>query len=181
MVNLVASCLSIVGGLSACAAETSIEHPSCWIGAPQTSETGVAEIGHGSESFEPLDERLPVYRGIQGGYHTFLNARVEGLFPGRFNEKADDPTGTLPQTLFTVYAEDGTQVSADTCAQRKSYVENDDQTLTLQAARRVVLDREFIADAVERTTDTKVRVVMNVLDCEGVYAHDERRLLLALP
>jgi hypothetical protein len=138
----------------------------CWSGVGE-QPGGVVEIGTGVTRFEPLldGQALDLYAGPQGGFHFFLHARLQDLFPGELEDRA-----TLPYTYFTAEFGDGTSIGVLECASRLPYPVESQGYRALDAGRFLPLHDDFV----DRLAVEPVLVSVAVLDCDGLYAEDHR-------
>jgi hypothetical protein len=165
-------CLAIAmtGCLAALACSESEERPlpqiECWSGVGNPS-AGVVELGTGITEFEPLldGQELELHEGPQGGFHFFLHARLQGLFPGELEDRA-----TLPYTHFTAEFADGTEIGLLECASRLPYEVEGPGSHSLGGGRFLPI-RD---DSLDRLASEPLLASVAVLDCYGVYAEDRR-------
>lgn len=138
----------------------------CWSGVGDRP-AGLVELGTGITEFESLVEgqHLELHEGPQGGFHVFLHARLQGLFPGDLEDRA-----TLPYTHFTAEFADGTEIGLLECASRLPYEVESRGYRALEGGRFLPV-RD---DSLDRLASEPVLASVAVLDCYGLYAEDHR-------
>lgn len=148
---------------------------TCWRGEEQVREEGRIELGTGFMNFEPLvdGQDLQVQSGAQGLHHFFVNARMWGLEPGDIgNEDVDQP-----QTRFSAFFEDGSEVDDLDCSYPLFYVkEGAGDAYELYAGRLLIIGEGLLEDIGGK----RIRIVAEVVDVKQRYARDER-WIVALP
>lgn len=160
---LLASCLA------ACSGEDEPPPPSgCWPGPDDGAPLGEAELGAGEVAFEALapDQEVVLIHGPQGGYHVNVWPRVRGMVV------ADD--GSI-DTLFSAYVEEGDEVDLFECPHNAAYVADPaggDYLMTRSNIPLIVLN-ERVPDIDGHSLLLRVEMV----DAEGRYARDERRVV----
>lgn len=162
---LALACLAAHG----CGEEASgppIDEIPCWSGGGEPTD-GEVEIGAGLDAFEPIEEGqdLELHLGTQGLAHFFINARINGMVTGEHGDSAN-----LPYTFFGAYLEDGTAVDITECAARVAFSTPTDEGDALQGGRLLVVDGPYI----EMIQGQRLRIMVEVLDRNGLYASDER-------
>jgi hypothetical protein len=163
--------LGVGAAQAGCSTEGIAVEPDAFLcfggGIPEGArEEGRIEIGTSLSAFEPIEpeQELALIEGIQGSTHFDLNARSWDLDPG-------DPTDTRapdnPRTLFTAFAEDGTQLSGRACGWPYGYEPQGDYA---------DISRPPILPLLNRYRDhygKRARLVVEILDSQGRYARDE--------
>src|SRR5688572_3191929 len=151
-------------------------HESCWEGLDDPSAAvGSLEAGPADTllaPFQPFEDppALQVYEGVQGGHHVYVSASIEALNPG--DPAATDPRSVNPRTLYNLYRLSGEKLNYNACPVNRAY-ESAGARYEL-GARMVILDDKLLPDAFGE----EVRLVAEVLDCDGLYAHYERRVTI---
>ena len=151
--------------------------PLCYAGGGGTPTPG-AEVDVGTfrtgVGFAPLQENdeLLVHAGGQGGNHFFVHARIRGLSPG----DRDQPLETQPASRFTVYREDGTDITVVPCVYPIAYEMNEDGDWVLPYPPLFLIQ----GGQVPGIYGQRVRIKVEVLDAEGRYATDEE-WVIAVP
>jgi len=155
-------------------------HETCWEGYNDPAAS-VASVEVGAtlqpfDPFQPFDDppSVQVFMGIQGGHHMFLTARIDGLNPG--DPASDEPNSVNPRTLFAMYLATGEEATLNACPSRLAYEAGADAKYEL-GGYRVLLDEKFIPDVYGQ----EVRLVAEVLDCDGLYAYHERWVTVLAP
>lgn len=164
--------------LAACSTDTEALHEDCWqgYGDPEAAH-GFVEIGARSsskEEFEPFEGSpgiIRLQRGGQGGTHASFSVRAQGLKPGTDSNGAD-----VPSTIFHLVLEDGTVIGGSSCAFRQPYIPAGD-SIVLLAGGRVIVDPDYLPYAYGRT----LRLIVEILDCDGSYAYAEQPVTLHSP
>lgn len=155
-------------------------HAQCWEGyADPAAAIGSVEPGPAlaaQEEFQPFADpaTVQIFKGIQGGHHVFLSASISVLNPG--DPAAVDPKAVNPRTLFNLYRATGEKVNLNACPATRAYQLGDDSRYEL-GARQVILDEKLIPAVYEE----ELRLVAEVLDCDGLYAYDERWVTVLTP
>jgi hypothetical protein len=159
----------VAASIAGCGASDEPPPSVCW---PEgATPGGEVDLGTGSLAFEPLADGDPliVVNGPQGGNHVLLHARVRNLEGGDPAERS-----TLPYTRFSLFRADGSQIAVASCGSQLAYSEPADDWLSLQYGRFVIVLQAAAAEIV----DEEGRAVVEVVDCEGRYATDERTVRL---
>jgi hypothetical protein len=145
--------------------------PSCVFTPPPAPTGGTIELGAVDppelNNFTQVSENgnFQVYAGPQGGYHVWIDVRIQGMDPG---DGVD--VNTRPQTRFSVFAMDGSRINLEDCAYRLEYSDGGDGFRYLSIGWL-----NQIQNAVALTIDmTPLRLLIEVLDRDGLYAIDER-------
>lgn len=127
-------------------------------------DVGAFQYGVG---YAPLQENqeLDLYAGPQGGHHFFLHARIRGLSPG----DQDQPRETQPATWFSIYREDGTDITGPECVYPLAYEMKENGDWVLPYSPLVTL----AGGQVPAIYGKRVRIKVEVMDGEGRYATDE--------
>lgn len=165
------------------------DHQECWEGAGRAYGDDLPlRLGTG-EPFRAFDEgnELFIESGIQGGYHVTLNLAVEGLSQGQGD--TEEPGLTSPQTIFAVHFEDGERADLPRCPLRRSYKAGGEDAYSLEGGHTVLLLSDFVSQdgcgnprLVQNGEFVEsVRVVAEVLDCEGGHAYSEELVSVADP
>jgi hypothetical protein len=164
---------SIAVLLVACSSESPPVDSSCELSPGPDPRLGEVVIGHGQGGFEPLEpgQTVEVFRGIQGGYHIYIQARIQGLDPG---SGAREET---PKTKVSAFRTSGEEVDAVPCPYRIGYVEAGGGALELPSGVPLVLQSHLFPEA----DGEQIRVVLEILDRAGTYATDEQMVTLDLP
>jgi hypothetical protein len=155
-------------------------HETCWEGYNDpAASVGSVEAGATlapSDPFVPFEDppSVQVFQGIQGGHHVFLTAQIDGLNPG--DPASSDAKSVNPRTLFTFYRASGEKLSVNACPSLRAYETGEDAKYQL-GGFRVLLDEKFIPDVYGQ----EVRLVVEVLDCDGLYAYHERWVTVLAP
>ena len=155
-------------------------HERCWEGYDDpTAALGSVEPGPALEvlaPFQPFEDppAVQVFEGVQGGHHVYLSARIEALNPG--DPAATDLRSVNPRTLYNLYRASGEKLNLNACPLSRAYEVGEGSRYELDA-RMVVLDDKLLPDAYGE----EVRLVAEVLDCDGLYAHDERWVTVLAP
>jgi hypothetical protein len=144
---------------------------SCLFTPPAAPTGGVIELGAVDppelNNFTVVKENDPyqTYSGPQGGYHLWIDARISGIDLG------DGTTvKSRPQTRFNIYLQDGTRIDLEDCAYRLAYHDGGDGKMYLSVGWL-----NQILNSVGPTIDhTPLRLKVEVLDRNGLYAIDER-------
>lgn len=112
------------------------------------------------------------YSGPQGGYHLWIDTRIQGIDLG------DGSTvNSRPQTKFNIYTEDGKRINLEDCAYHLAYHDGGDGRSYLNVGWL-----NQILNSVGPTLDhTPLRLKVEVLDRNGVYAVDERIVTTLAP
>ena len=147
----------------------------CWSGGGTPTAGASITMGTGGVEFEPLEpeQGLPLYQGGQGGAHFFVHARISGISPGDASGRTAPPT----YTRFSIYAEDGTDMTLQPCDYPSDYIENSDGSWQMPYARIVRLASPYLTSIY----GDRVRLQVEVQDVEGRYASDERWVMVTDP
>ncbi len=143
--------------------------PLCWSGGGTPAEGAEVVLGTGDNfAFTAVedDQPLVLFRGLQGGVHFFVLARISGLTA---NVDDEEPQA-WPATWFEAYDEGGNKLSLQTCSYPTPYSDAGDGTYRLSYVRILQLDNDYIPAIYGQ----RVRLVVEVLDAEGRYARSER-------
>ena len=130
---------------------------------------GQAELGTGISDFVSItdEQELGLVHGPQGGYHFFLDARIQEMQPGM-----DGEILTFPGTVFEIFLADGTRIDILQGPLYVAYIADPSvpgaYVLPLPAA--IQIEKE----TVPAIYDTRVRIALRVWDQEGRVASDER-------
>jgi hypothetical protein len=140
----------------------------CWGGGGTPAEGIEVMLGAnlGEVQLIEPEQDLVLYRGLQGGVHFFLNARIRGMTPG-------DPKNVLaanPITLFSVMREDGEPVQLVECAFRMGYREVDECAYELPFSRLIQIENAYK----EIVFGERVLIRAEVRDSQGRYGVAER-------
>jgi hypothetical protein len=143
--------------------------PLCYAGGGTPTpgaevDVGAFRYGVGYAQLQENQE-LIVYAGSQGGFHFFLQARIRGMSPG----DQEQPIETQPATWFTMYLEDGTDITLSECVFPLAYEKNEGGDWVLPYSPIVPL----AGGQVPGIYGKRVRIKVEVLDGEGRYATDE--------
>jgi len=154
------------------------KNPSCAFAPPAAPTGGSAELGAADppdlNNFTPVDDgdTFQSYSGPQGGYHLWIDVRIKDMDPGDGND-----TFTRPQTKFNIYVQDGTRVNLEDCAYRLAYHDGGDGYLYLSVAWL----NQVLPDVGVAINDTPLRLEVDVLDRNGLYAVDSRQVIALKP
>jgi hypothetical protein len=147
--------------------------PFCYPGGGTPTPGAVVELRTARDGVGLVavneNEQVDVYAGPQGGFHFYLHARIRGLSPG----DREQPPEANPATLFSLYLEDGTLISAVPCAYPLTYEVDDDGELALPYAPIVQIE----AERVPAIYGQRVRIKVEVMDGEGRYATTEATIV----
>lgn len=138
--------------------------------APDAVEyNGTLEVGQGNVTFETLpdDEDLILWSGPQGGHHFIIHVRVKDIDPGNW-ERPGQPGN--PITTFSAFDESGRQVDLMVPPYAIGYRDLGDEWLYFPSGRFLRTDEIFVPGM----WNNRVRVVVEVVDANGVRARDER-------
>jgi hypothetical protein len=145
----------------------------CWP-VETTTPGGEVEIGTG-DSFESMPDTIQFIIGTQGGTFLQVHARIRGLEPGN-PEDFLDPSN--PKTRFTGVLFDGTVVGRE-CPGKLGYVPSSEEG-AFDRERAAAL--EFLPWEVgERSFDTEMTLVAEVIDADGRYARHEKLVFAQAP
>lgn len=144
--------------------------PLCYSGGGTPTPGASVDIGafRYGVGYDPLEEgeEVAVFQGSQGGFHFFMHARIHGMSPG----DRDQPIETHPATWFTMYREDGTDITGSgECVYPLAYEMNEAGDWVLPYSPIV----PFTGGQVPGIYGKRVRVKVEVMDGEGRYATDE--------
>lgn len=143
--------------------------PLCYSGGGTPTPGAEVDVGafRDGVGYAPLEENqeLDVYAGNQGGFHFFLHARIRGMSPG----DQEQPLETQPATWFSMYLEDGTDITLAACVFPLAYEMNESGDWVLPYSPIV----QFSGGQVPGIYGKRVRVKVEVMDGEGRYATDE--------
>jgi hypothetical protein len=152
--------------------------PSCVFTPPAAPTGGTIELGAVDppelNNFTVVANNDPfqVYAGPQGGYHVWIDVRMQGMDPG---DGVD--VNTRPQTKFNVYTMDGARINLENCAYRLEYHDGGDGFRYLNIGWL-----NQILNVVAITIDmTPLKIRIEVLDRNGLYAIDERMVNALAP
>jgi hypothetical protein len=173
----------LTGAATAACSEPGIDtsHAECWPGEGGAfADDKPLRLGAG-ETFEAFDDGGALYleHGIQGGYHVFLNLRVEGINPG--DPSSEEPEVVNPQTRFAMYFDDGERIDLERCPLRRALSPLDANGYSLEGGQSVVVQSLFVVnDACDNPRLVhngefvdEVRVVVEIMDCDGLHAYGE--------
>lgn len=162
------ACGSDGGGNAADAAPTSDARALCYGGGGTPTEGAEVELGTGQLEFVAIedDDEVPLYSGLQGGYHIFGNARIQGMDPGNDSQAAEGK----PATWFTVSREDGTVMNVSDCTYPLAYEELSGGRYELPYGRIVQVQARYVPEIYGE----RVHIKVEVMDGQGRYATDER-------
>lgn len=150
-------------------AEAPDGRPLCYAGGGTPTPGAEVEVGafRDGVGYAPLqeDQQLDVYAGSQGGFHLFLQARIRGLSPGDRTQ----PIETQPATFFSMYREDGTDITGTECVFPLAYEMNETGDWILPYPPIV----QFAGGQVPGIYGKRMRIKVEVIDGEGRYATDE--------
>jgi hypothetical protein len=144
---------------------------SCVFTPPASPTGGVIELGAADppdlNNFTVVKTNDPyqTYSGPQGGYHIWIDARIQGIDPG---DGVD--VKTRPQTKFNIYIQDGTRIDLEDCAYRLAYHDGGDGKMYLSVAWL----NQILNNVAPSIDHTPLRLKVEVLDRNGLYAIDER-------
>jgi hypothetical protein len=153
-------------------------NPSCAFSPPAAPTAGTAELGAADppdlNNFTPVadGDTFQSYLGPQGGYHLWIDVRVQDMDPGDGMDVL-----TRPQTKFHIYTQDGTRVNLEDCAYRLQYNDGGDGYLYLKVAWL----NQVLPEVGSTFNDTPLRLRVEVLDRNGHYAVDARSVIALKP
>jgi hypothetical protein len=148
---------------------------NCWPGGGTPSSEVEIVLGTGIESFQPLEDEGTIvrHRGLQGGNHFELNARMRGFTPGDI----DDNSVPSPHTLFRAFDQSGARVTTTECTFPRAYrdisAELGPGWYQLEYGSLVTLTSDF-----SMLPDQRVRIQLDVQDPTGRYAVTEHWLVV---
>ena len=132
---------------------------------------GTAELGTGTDEFFPLGETqaedLELVSGIQGGHHFEVHTRISDMDVGDPNRPG---LRGNPETTFSAFYEDGTQLDLMLPPYRNGYVEQSDGFAYLPVGATLIVDDSNL----EELYGQRIRLVVVVVDAEGDSAEDVR-------
>lgn len=148
---------------------------ACDCKSPPKADAGPEEIelGTGALNFEPLmdGQGLLLVAGIQGGFHFVVNARIRGLLSG-----TPSIPGELgnPQTRFSIFREDGTQIDAMSRPYRLGYRAIENGWFEMPSGRILQIDQNLVEDGLLPTLyQEQVRLTVEIRDASGSEASAE--------
>jgi hypothetical protein len=150
----------------------------CWP-IEMTTPGGEVEVGTGVDAYQPMPDELPLVFGDQQGYHITARARIRGMNPGMVGDVLNQNKKNPGTKFWAIALADQAQIGVSPCPYRIFYEpagDADGDVFPFYVEIRFDTSLQ-LADIV----DKQYRVIVEVIDADGMYAKGEKVITAIAP